>query len=215
MKLNIFNKLLRSRKNLCFFMAFIFISRLSIAQQMNMHDMKPSKIQKNVFLSFMDTMMVKMDQAPAGETVGAQFMLQMIPHHEGAIEMAEYEIKHGKDFTMMQLAKSIAAEQRNEVNQMQIWLKRSLADTAKITEPFTKGFNEAMEVMMQNMPANSKLTNNDHSFAAVMIPHHQAAIDMAKVAIKFTKDQQVVAFAKHIISAEQIEIEQMLQFLKQ
>jgi uncharacterized protein (DUF305 family) len=195
-------------------MALIFISRSAIAQQMKMHDMEPSKIQKNVFLGMMDTMMAKMDHATTGETVGTQFMLQMIPHHEGAIEMAEYEIQHGKDFTMIQLAKSIVAEQRNEVNQMQIWLNKSLADTAKITEFFTKSFNQTMVVMMQNMPAKSNLTNNDHAFAAIMIPHHQAAIDMARVVLKFTTDQKVAAYSKHIISAEQVEIEQMLLFLK-
>jgi uncharacterized protein (DUF305 family) len=214
MKLNIFNKISLSKKNVCFLMAVIFIGRLSFAQQMDVHDMAPSKIQKNVFFGMMDTMMAKMDHAITGETVGTQFMLQMIPHHAGAVEMAEYEIKHGKDFAMIQLAKSIAAEQRNEVNQMQLWLKKRVTDTAKITEAFTKSFNETMLVMMQNMPAKSKLTDNDHAFAAVMIPHHQAAIEMAKVAIKFTKDQMVTAYCKHIISAEQIEIEQMLLFLK-
>jgi uncharacterized protein (DUF305 family) len=64
------------------------------------------------------------------------------------------------------------------------------------------------------MPANNLLTGTDRAFARVMIPHHQAAIDMAKVIIKFTKDHQTNAFAKSIISSEKIEIEQMSAYLK-
>lgn len=190
----------------------VFFTRLSIAQQMNMHKMPVSR--GNVFLVMMDTMMKKMDQAATGRLVNIDFIQQMIPHHEGAIEMANYEIEHGKDFTMFQLAKSILAEQGIEVQQMKLWLKRSDTDTAKTSENFRQYMDRTMKVMMQSMPVNTMLADTDSAFARVMIPHHQAAIDMAKVAIKFTKDRQTIAFAKHIISSEQIEIEQMSSFLK-
>jgi uncharacterized protein (DUF305 family) len=200
-------------KQFLLLVSWLLIKELSVAQQMPDHHQMLSA-QKNIFLIIMDTMMLKMDNTPASESAGAGFILQMIPHHEGAIEMANYEIQHGKDFTMIQLAKSILAEQSNEVQQMRIWLQQSLPDTVKITAGFRQDMNKTMIVMMQNMPANNILADTDRAFAGVMIPHHQAAIDMAGVAIKFTKDQQTIAFAKHIISSEQIEIEQMSSFLK-
>ena len=73
--------------------------------------------------------------------------------------------------------------------------------------------DKSMVVMMDDMPHSSELTDVDIAFARVMIPHHQAAVDMAKVVLQFSKDQQTIAFAKQIISAEEIEIEQMLSFI--
>ena len=182
------------------------------AQHMN-HQM-PSPSEKNIFLVMMDTMMAKMDNVPEEQSAEANFILQMIPHHEGAIEMAKYEIQHGSDFTMIQLAKSILAEQNIEVHQMKLWLKSSTSGTIKATDLFQQDMNQAMNTMMQNLPAKNTLTNTDRAFAGVMMPHHQAAVDMARVIIRFTKDQQTIAFAKHIISSQQIEVEQMSSFLK-
>jgi uncharacterized protein (DUF305 family) len=73
---------------------------------------------------------------------------------------------------------------------------------------------QSMMVMMKNMPFNDKLTDVDKAFAMVMIPHHQAAIDMAITLIKHSTSEQVSMFARQLISAEQIEIEQMYAFIK-
>ena len=70
-----------------------------------------------------------------------------------------------------------------------------------------------MTVMMDNMPPNDKLTDIDNAFAMVMIPHHQAAIEMAIPLVQHSTNKQVITFAKQLISAEQIEIEQMKAFI--
>lgn len=156
-------------------------------------------------------MMDNMVHTATSGFVEADFITQMIAHHEGAIEMARYEILHGSSFEMIQLAKSILVEQTSEIQQMQLWLEKYSSDN-KDTPQFHQYMNQTMEVMMQNMPVESTLTDIDKAFAKVMMPHHRAAIDMAKVVIKFSKDGQTNAFAKHIISSQQIEIEQMFLF---
>ena len=214
MKILVFNKVLLSGKLLYLIILFIFIGRLSLAQQMVMDKAAVSKNHQNVFLGIMDAMMKKMDHASAGETVGTRLMLQMIPHHEGAIEMAEYEIKYGKEFSMIQLSKSILAEQRNEITLLNKWLSKGLADTVRVVQNFTNNMDKTMVMMMRKMPVKRTLSDIDRSFASIMTDHHRAAIAMAGVALKFTKDQQVAGYCKHLISAEQIEIGQMLLFLK-
>ena len=200
-------------KQLLCMIALLFVNKLAIAQyQAGSHQMLSPH--QNIFLIMMDTMMLKMDQASIPGSAKAGFSLQMIAHHEGAIEMANYEIQHGKEFTMIQLAKSILAEQSGEVQLMRIRLNQALPDTGKIIKGFQKDMSQTMRVMMRDMPVNALLNDIDSAFARVMIPHHQAAINMAKAAIKFIPDQQTTAFAKHIISSEQIEIEQMSSFLK-
>ncbi|MEO5998907.1 MAG: DUF305 domain-containing protein [Chitinophagaceae bacterium] len=56
--------------------------------------------------------------------------------------------------------------------------------------------------------------NEDKIFAAIMIPHHNAAIDMARAMLEYSSDKLIVAFSKQLISNEQIEIEQMFAFIK-
>lgn len=190
----------------------IVSAQLVFAQHLD-HQM-PSLTGKNIYLAMMDTMMSKMDNSHMGKSVEANFILQMIPHHECAVEMAKYEIQHGKSFTMIQLAKSILAEQTIEVQQMKQWLTQLGKDTIHSITFFQQNIDHAMNTMMQNLPPNNTLKDTDWAFASVMIPHHQAAVDMARIIIQFTRDEQMIAFAKHIISSQQIEIEQMSSFLK-
>lgn len=51
------------------------------------------------------------------------FLAGMIPHHQGAIDMAEVVLKHGKDPKVRKLAQDIIAAQKAEIAMMQEWLK--------------------------------------------------------------------------------------------
>ena len=167
---------------------------------------------KNAFLAIMDSMMVKMEVASTNGSPEVAFIRQMIPHHEGAIAMAIYEIKHGQNFSMVQLAKSILAEQTLELQKMQGWLKQAKNKEGKNPAEFINSLNQTMGIMMKNIPAAAMLGDTDQAFARIMIPHHQAAVDMAKVVLRYATEKQVQAFAKQIISAQQVEIEQMRSF---
>jgi uncharacterized protein (DUF305 family) len=69
----------------------------------------------------------------------------------------------------------------------------------------TKSYRDAMTKMGQSM-AMTYSGNADKDFVAGMIPHHQGAIDMAKVELQYGKDPQLRKLAQDVIAAQQKEI---------
>ncbi|MDP9980675.1 uncharacterized protein (DUF305 family) [Pseudarthrobacter oxydans] len=57
--------------------------------------------------------------AAQGTEAAKLFLRQMIAHHEGAVEMANAEVRSGKNAEAIQLAKDIAASQTDEIQEMQ------------------------------------------------------------------------------------------------
>jgi uncharacterized protein (DUF305 family) len=71
----------------------------------------------------------------------------------------------------------------------------------------------AMDTMMQAMLTESS-GMVDADFLLMMIPHHQSAIDMARVELEQGQDEETKAMAQEIIDAQEAEIEEMRAMLE-
>jgi hypothetical protein len=65
----------------------------------------------------MDKMMKGMNIKPSGD-VDRDFAAMMIPHHQGAVDMAEAELRHGHNEQLRRIAQQIIAEQPQEIAAM-------------------------------------------------------------------------------------------------
>jgi uncharacterized protein (DUF305 family) len=79
--------------------------------------------------------------------------------------------------------------------------------------PATKGYREANAKMHRDMEITFS-NDADVDFVRGMIPHHQGAIDMAKVALQHGKDEQIRKWATDVIREQEREIAEMQAWLK-
>jgi Domain of unknown function (DUF305) len=84
----------------------------------------------------------------------------------------------------------------------------ALAGSPTDEGPFLAENNTAMDKMMAGM-AVKPTGDVDADFAAMMIPHHQGAIDMALAALRYGKNEQLRRIAQEIIVDQQQEIAAM------
>src|SRR5437867_4558966 len=73
----------------------------------------------------------------------------------------------------------------------------------------------SMDKMHMAMGAIKRSGDSDADFVRLMLPHHQAALDMAKTQLVYGKDPQMRRLAQEIITDQQLEIELMQRWLKQ
>lgn len=77
----------------------------------------------------MDRMMAGMAVVPSGD-VDRDFAAAMIPHHQGAIDMAQAELRYGRNEQLRRIAQEIIVEQQQEIAAMRLALGEKLPPPA-------------------------------------------------------------------------------------
>lgn len=65
-------------------------------------------------------MMSHMDMSMSGDP-DKDFVMMMIPHHQGAIDMAKVELQYGKDPKLRAMAEAMVKAQEEEIAEMKAW----------------------------------------------------------------------------------------------
>ena len=112
--------------------ALVMPAFFSSAQSARAEDMKGMNMMTKpaatpadkAFAASMKTMMNGMNVKPTGKP-DKDFVLMMMPHHQGAIDMAKVELQYGTDPELRQLATDIVAAQEKEIAQMKAWLEKN------------------------------------------------------------------------------------------
>jgi uncharacterized protein (DUF305 family) len=82
---------------------------------------KPFAVLMNDAMAVMED---RMKRAPMNGSAEHDFITMMIPHHQGAIDMAKAMLLYTNDPELKNLAQGIITEQQNEIRVMQAWLQR-------------------------------------------------------------------------------------------
>ena len=166
----------------------------------------------NVMMDTMHAIMNRMEAMAMSHDPEIDFAKMMTMHHEGAISMANMELKTGKNDSLKRIAQKIIKEQQMEIQQFKTILASLTVD------------NMDMDYMMEQMAGMKKMDaamdvqlvtgDTDNDFATLMMVHHQSAIDDASGYLHHGNNVQLKTIANNIIKSQTMEIQELGNWLK-
>lgn len=152
--------------------------------------------------------------------IDRHFIEQMIPHHEGAIEMAKLALERSKRPEILSLANAIIEAQQREITDMRKWYKDWFGADVPVTSQHMMGGNmmsgsdSHMGSMSGDLDKLKTAKDFDLEFINQMIPHHEMAVMMATMLKGTTERPEMKELADNIISSQTREIEMMRSWAK-
>lgn len=156
-----------------------------------------------------------LNQIPLTGNADRDFAVFSKSHHQGAIDIAQAEIKNGKDDVLKQMAQGIWSTYKTEIAELENNVERLKNRPVIFTSRKAAkedGFNSIIEKHKAMMWDMSKMDTNmvaDKQFVAVMIPHLQSAVHLAEGYLRYGKDAKLLGMAKAIIPRNIKQIEEL------
>lgn len=170
----------------------------------------------NPLVQIMDQMSDKMDHMEMTKDPDHDFVMMMIEHHKGAIEMARYELKHGNDEALMEMARMMKEMQMEEIEELEAFMaNHTVSPDAEDGTAFMAASEISMEKMELQVDMQHLKNETDHDFAALMIHHHRSAVEMAEAEIEFGHVQEIIDMAQKMKKDQLKEIEDLKEWLKE
>jgi len=148
---------------------------------------------------------------PAGNPTDRAFVADMIPHHQSAVEMAAVAKTEATSMFVKDLAADITRTQNAEISEMQ------RVDAQLAEAGITKGDLgvDGHQMGMDSSAAELRGAKPfDEKFIAMMVPHHEGAIEMARIEIDKGDNADLKKLAESIISSQERELKEMRAHLK-
>ena len=173
-----------------------------------------------------------------GRSADQHFIVMMIPHHQGAIAMAELALSRARRPEIKALAQRIITSQSREITQMRQWYRQWYGTDVPawgIGSGYGMGMGMGpgmgmghgmgigggmgmgwgMPGMATSLEALKTAPDFDRAFIEQMIPHHRMGVMMASHAEWNTQHPQLRELEAEMVRVQSQEIEQMAQWYRQ
>ncbi len=133
-----------------------------------------------------------------------QFVFEMIPHHQEAVDSAGIVFSETENKDIKKLAGNIIITQTQEINMLEGWKKDWY------------GGSRYRADYVETMPNLEELSGEqqDRAFIEGMIVHHQMAVEMAQQVLELKPRKEIADFARDVIRVQGNEIKEMQEMLK-
>lgn len=148
------------------------------------------------------------------------FIEQMIPHHEGAVSMANIALAKSKRAEIKNLANAIITGQTKEIGDMTLWYKNWFGkDVPKGNTGMMGGGMMSGSGMhmggQEDIKALETAPDFDRAFLEAMIPHHQLALMMVQMLEAGSNRPEMIQLANNITASQSKEIREMQGWYKE
>lgn len=135
----------------------------------------------------------------------AEFIMQMIPHHQEAVDTSRYVLTRTDDPALQAFLLGIIDAQTREIAQMKTWHREWFG-----TEYRDDGRYQAMMPNLQGLGDARVVSSYLHG----MIMHHMGAIGMARQVLGFTERPELISFANGVVRVQTDEVGKMLNWMR-
>ena len=169
-----------------------------------------------LYYAIVNEMAVGMTDATISDSISHNFIVQMIPHHEAAIQMSRNLLHYTKSEAMINFANNIIKTQTAGINAMRDMLLQcgTYENTADELKRYARNYDRIYRTMLTQMRSAPASSDIDADFCREMIPHHMGAIRMSQNALIFNLCPKLPPLLNSIIDERTEGVRQMQAFLK-
>ncbi len=135
------------------------------------------------------------------------YINRIIPHHEGAVEMAEMIVDRAPHPEVQQAAERIIADQQREIDELTTFLREEYGAELQRDE------RQMMSEDMMSMIEEASPEHAEQIFLLMMREHHQSAVIMGELVLQKAKSQTLLDQARGMIESQRAEQEEFARYL--
>lgn len=168
------------------------------------------------YREILSTMTLAMTTTLETDSVSHNFIVQMIPHHQAAVEMAQNLLQYTTCLPLQELADRIIVEQTQGIETMQDALPDCGRPQNTETElaRYAARYRRIAETMFARMGAACESANLNVGFLRQMLPHHEGAVEMARNALRLPVCEALRPTLCSIIDTQSRQIREMRVLLR-
>lgn len=168
------------------------------------------------YYCILENMIRSMTGAELTGSISHNFIVQMIPHHQAAIEMSQNILKYTTNIPLQEIALNIITEQTKSIENMMAI--EGCCSSVCSPEEALRGYQCRMKKIMttmfcrmQNACASNSVNAN---FMREMIPHHMGAVEMSETTLKYCICPELKPILQAIIISQKQGIRKMSRLLR-
>lgn len=168
------------------------------------------------FRCILDEMIQGMTEAELTDSISHNFIVQMIPHHQAAIDMSRNILKYTTNIPVQNIATQIIEEQTKSIENMRE-IQCACSELTNCEQDLCRYQNQVEKIMRTMFweMGGARATNGINcNFMREMIPHHQGAIKMSNNALQFPICPSLKPILQAIITSQQKGVQQMRHLLR-
>lgn len=168
--------------------------------------MIPEENYLSAYNNILETMTTNMSSAPQTGDPTLDFLYEMAPHHQAAVEMSENVLKYPIHEKVLNLAQTIIKEQNTGIQKLHQFIQQ-IKDTPKVLAEddatYLQQFQVILNTMTQKMQSAEATGNISLDFLKQMMPHHEGAIQMFKNILDYTSNSEVKKMCQQSLTTQE------------